>query len=231
MMKTIGLLGGMSWESTATYYKWINEMIRRRLGGLHSAKLLLYSFDFEEIARLQTNGDWQQAAEMLSDAALKLENAGADALMICTNTMHLVYARVADAVKIPVIHIADPTAAAIQQLELKKVGMLATRFTMEQDFYIRRFREQHQIEVIVPGHDDRQLVHDIIYDELCKGIINDSSRHQYIHVIQNLIDSGAGAIVLGCTEIGMLINQTDVAVPVFDTTYLHAQAAVKFCLS
>ncbi|KAA6438917.1 aspartate/glutamate racemase family protein [Dyadobacter flavalbus] len=229
-MKTIGLLGGMSWESTAIYYKKINEIIRQQLGGLHSAKVLLYSFDFEEIAKMQTHGDWQQAAAVLSDAALILEGAGADAVLICSNTMHMVYPQLAEALKIPVIHIADPTAAAIQQRGLKKVGLLATRFTMEQDFYIQRFKNHYQIEVIVPGHDDRRLVHDIIYDELCKGIVNDTSMHQYVHIIQKLIDSGAQAIVLGCTEIGMLINQTNVAVPVFDTTYLHAQAAVKFCL-
>jgi aspartate racemase len=230
-MKTIGLIGGMSWESTAVYYKLINELIRQRLGGLHSAKILLYSFDFHEIAALQNNGDWQSAAAMLSNAALKLESAGADVLLICTNTMHLVYHQVAQAVKIPLIHIADPAASAVQRVGLGKVGLLATRFTMEQDFYIKRFKEHYNIDVIVPDTNDRQIVHEIIYNELCKGVTSDYSRQQYLKIIQNLIEGGAEAVILGCTEIGMLISQPDVAVPVFDTTHLHAQAAVEFCLS
>lgn len=230
-MKTIGLLGGMSWESTAIYYQLINEMVKERLGGLHSAKMLLWSFDFADIASRQAAGDWNGAGDLLAEAAAKLEAAGADGLLIGANTMHLVYPQVSEAVGIPVLHIADATAAAIRQQGVTKVGLLATRFTMEQDFYTGRLRELHGIETLIPDADRRLQVHDIIYNELCKGVVSDASRQYFIDVIGELISAGAEGIVLGCTEIGMLIGPGDVAVPVFDTARIHAEAAVAFMLS
>lgn len=229
-MKTIGLIGGMSWESTAIYYRQMNELVKQRMGGLHSAQLLLWSFDFDEIATLQSSGNWDQAAERMVDAGNRLKKAGADALVICTNTMHKMASVVEEQIALPLLHIADATAKSIQSKGLSKVGLLATRFTMEQDFYKGRLLERHQIEAIVPDDAERSVVHQIIYDELCKGIINDSSKQQYLGFIDGLIKQGAEGIILGCTEIGMLITQEDVAVPVFDTTALHAQAAVDFAL-
>lgn len=230
-MKTLGLIGGMSWESTAIYYRLINEAVNRRMGGLHSAKLLLWSFDFDEIAVMQASGDWKAAAERMVDAGKRLKRAGADALVICTNTMHKLAPVVEDAVAIPLLHIADASAAAIKEKHLNKVGMLATRFTMEQDFYRGRLLEKHHIKTVVPDEAGRHIVHHIIYDELCKGIIRSESKAQYLALISDLIRDGAQGIILGCTEIGMLIKQEDVNVPIFDTTTLHAQAAVDFALA
>ena len=229
-MKTIGLIGGMSWESTAIYYRQINELVKERLGGLHSAQLLLWSFDFDEIAALQSSGNWEQAAERMVDAGNRLKKAGADALVICTNTMHKMAAVVEKETGLPLLHIADSTAKSIKTKGLAKVGLLATRFTMEQDFYKGRLLEKHQIEAIVPDDAGRRVVHQIIYDELCKGVVKDDSKKQYLTIIDQLIQQGAQGIILGCTEIGMLITQKDVAVPVFDTTSLHAEATVDFAL-
>lgn len=220
----------MSWESTAIYYRQINELVKQRLGGLHSAQLLLWSFDFDEIVALQSSGNWDLAAERMVDAGNRLGKAGADALVICTNTMHKMAAIVEKETGLPLLHIADATAKSIKGEGLGKVGLLATRFTMEQDFYKGRLFEKHQIEAIVPDDAGRSVIHQIIYDELCKGVVKDSSKQQYLQVIEQLIRQGAQGIILGCTEIGMLITQKDVAVPVFDTTALHAQAAVDFAL-
>ncbi len=230
-MKTIGLIGGMSWESTAIYYRLINEQVRYRLGGLHSAQLLLWAFDFDEIAALQAAGDWEAATERMVDAAERLKRAGAEGLVICTNTMHKMAKAVEENAGIPVLHIADATAGAIRAQQLKKVGLLATRFTMEQDFYKGHLREHHGIEAIVPGEAERRVVHRIIYDELCKGVVNPQSKAQYITIIEGLIQRGAEGIILGCTEIGMLIKPEEVPVPVFDSTELHAIAAVDFALA
>lgn len=230
-MKTIGLIGGMSWESTAIYYRLINEEVKRQLGGLHSAQLLLWSFDFDEIASLQTSGNWDEATTRMVDAAINLKKAGAEALVICTNTMHKMAAEVENGSGLPVLHIADATAKAIKQKNLHTVGLLATRFTMEQDFYKGRLKEQHGINTIVPNDSDRAVVHQVIYEELCKGIVKDSSRGRYLQIIKELVENGAEGIVLGCTEIGMLIRQADVSVPIFDTTTLHAESAIDFALN
>ncbi len=230
-MKTIGLIGGMSWESTALYYRRINELVRQRRGGLHSAKLVLWSFDFDEIAALQAAGDWDGAGVRMVEAALSLKKAGADALVICTNTMHKMADTVEKEAGLPLLHIADATAMAIRAAQINTVGLLATRFTMEQEFYKGRLRENQQIETLIPDESGREAVHRIIYEELCKGVIKDDSKRQYLLIIESLIKQGAQAIVLGCTEIGMLIQQEDVSVPIFDTTSLHAQAAVDFALS
>jgi len=229
-MKTLGLIGGMSWESTVTYYQHMNRMVRRQLGGLHSAQLLLWSFDFQEIEKDQASGDWEAASGKMRDAAKRLKAAGAEAIVICTNTMHKMADQVEAASGLPLIHIADTTAKAIKQKGLSKVGLLATRYTMEEDFYRGRLIEKHGLEVVIPNEENRAIVHDIIYDELCQGIIKDSSKEDYKIVIQSLINQGAEGIVLGCTEIGMLIKQQDVAAPVFDTTLIHAQEAIAFSL-
>ncbi|WP_159564573.1 aspartate/glutamate racemase family protein [Budvicia diplopodorum] len=229
-MKTIGLIGGMSWESTIPYYRHINETIRRHLGGLHSAKVVLFSVDFQEIERLQMNGDWQAAGELLSQAARRLEAAGADFVVICTNTMHKVYDQIADAVSIPLCHIADATASVIQQQGIKTVGLLGTRFTMEQDFYKGRLSEQHNIRVIVPDESDRELVHNVIYQELCLGQINDESRQAFNEIMQRLVDKGAQGIILGCTEIGLLVGEQDASVPLYDTAKIHAVQAAEISL-
>lgn len=230
-MKTIGLIGGMSWESTATYYKLINEQVKQRLGALHSAKIVLWSFDFEEIAALQKAGDWQGATALISDAALKLKLAGADALIICTNTMHVSYPQVQDTVQIPVLHIADATAREIKKQGFQKIGLVATRFTMEQQFYTGWLQEHYGIETIVPDQSSRNQVHRIIFDELCKGIILDSSRDKFVSIIEEMVANGAEAILLGCTEIGMLICQKDISVTIFDSTILHANTAADFVLN
>ncbi|SQI39786.1 putative racemase [Leminorella richardii] len=229
-MKTIGLIGGMSWESTIPYYRHINETVKHRLGGLHSAKVVLYSVDFDEIERLQHQGDWIAAGEVLAGAARRLNSAGADFLVICTNTMHKVYEQVADAVPIPVFHIADATARAIQQDGRKKVGLLGTRFTMEQAFYKGRLAEKYGVDAIVPDESDREIVHRIIYQELCLGKIEDASRREFQRVIQTLVDRGAEGVILGCTEIGLLIEPNDVSVPVYDTTEIHAVGAAELAL-
>lgn len=229
-MKTIGLIGGMSWESTAVYYRLMNEMVRDALGGLHSAKLLLWSFDFDEIAALQAAGAWDAAADAMIRAGQALKAGGADALVICTNTMHKMADDVERAVQLPVLHIADATAGAIAQAGLQTVGLLATAFTMEQDFYTGRLKTKHGIDTIIPDAQERADVHGIIYHELCKGIITDASKKRYLDIIAALAARGAQGIILGCTEIGLLITQKDVVIPVFDTTALHAQQAVKFAV-
>ncbi|HHX82674.1 MAG TPA: aspartate/glutamate racemase family protein [Pseudomonadaceae bacterium] len=230
-MKVIGLIGGMSWESTVPYYRLINEGVKARLGGLHSAKIVLYSVDFAEIERLQHRGEWDEAGALLADAARALERAGADFVVLCTNTMHKVAPAIEAAVAIPLLHIADPTAAAIHQAGLSCVGLLGTRFTMEQDFYRARLTDRHGIDVVIPDDDDRALVHRVIYEELCLGRVEEASRLAYRDVIQRLVAQGAQGVILGCTEISMLVGVEDAAVPLFDTTGLHAAAAVQVALA
>jgi aspartate racemase len=227
-MKVIGLIGGMSWESTVPYYRLINETIRARLGGLHSAKLVLYSVDFHEIERLQHAEDWQAAGELLAQAARSLEAAGAELLVLCTNTMHKVASQIEAAVRIPLLHIADPTAADIRAAGHSKVGLLGTRFTMEQAFYRDRLRERHGLDVRVPNDADRAIVHRVIYEELCLGQALTASRAEYRRILAALVEQGAEAIILGCTEIGLLVDPSDSAVPLFDTTRIHARAAAEW---
>lgn len=229
-MKTIGLLGGMSWESTQTYYRLINEGVKSRLGGLHSAKLVLYSVDFAEIEALQHKGDWPATARILSGAALSLENAGADFLMIGTNTMHKVAPEIEEATNIPLLHIAEATANVLTQDNIQRVGLLGTRFTMEQAFYRERL-EAAGIEVVTPDAAQRAEVHRVIYEELCQGKIQAASREAYLTVINSLAKQGAQAVILGCTEIGLLIKQTDTSVPLYDTTAIHAAQAVNQALT
>ena len=229
-MKVIGLIGGMSWESSAAYYRIINETVRDRLGPLYSAKSLMYTVNFHEIEAMQHAGRWDEAAEVLVDAAKRLERGGADCIVICTNTMHKLAEQVEAAVNLPLIHIADATAQRVQAQKLKKVGLLGTAFTMEQDFYKGRLTEKFGLEVVVPEASDRQIVHRIIYDELCQGEVLSASKAQYVSIINELTERGAEGIILGCTEIMLLVGQSDSPVPVFDTTTLHARAAVDFAL-
>jgi aspartate racemase len=229
-MKTIGLLGGMSWESTATYYRLLNEAVRDRLGGLHSAELVLYSVDFEPLEQMQHRGDWDGAASTLAAAASRVEAAGADFLVLCTNTMHKVAPEIERAIGIPLLHIADATAQEIKEAGIGKVGLLGTRFTMEQEFYRGRLGERHGIEVLVPGDRERETVHRVIYDELCVGAIRDASRAKYKKIIDGLASRGAEAVVLGCTEIALLVRPGDSPIPVFDTTEAHARRAIAWAL-
>lgn len=229
-MKTIGLIGGMSWESSLEYYKIINETTKNKLGGLHSAKSLMFSFDFHEIEELQNKGDWQSATEMMIKAAGDLEKGGAEMLLICTNTMHKMADEVAASVSIPLLHIADTTAQVIRAQGLKNVALLGTKFTMEEDFYKGRLEERYGIDVVVPDETDRQIIHDIIYSELCLGEIKETSRQSYLSIIKKLEAAGAEGVILGCTEIPLLIKQADVDMSVFDTTRIHAEAAVEFAL-
>ena len=226
-MKTIGLLGGMSWESSIEYYRIINQSVRKELGGVHSAKIVLISLDFAEIEELQMRGDWKTATERLVQSARELELAGADFFLICTNTMHLMAEDVAAAVSIPLLHIADATAEAIKGKNIQTVGLLGTRFTMEEEFYRGRLVDKHQLQVIIPDQGQRDLVHQVIYDELVQGKIKDRSREEYRSVIDSLINRGADGIILGCTEIGLLVKQEDIPVAVFDTMEIHARAAVE----
>lgn len=230
-MKTIGLIGGMSWESSIVYYRIINERVRDRLGGLHSAPCVLWSFDFDEITSLQRAGAWEQATGRMIEAARAVECAGAAAAVICTNTMHKMADQVQGALSIPLIHIADPTAQAVRAAGISTVGLLATRFTMEDDFYTRRLTDHHGLAVLVPEAPDRQAVHDIIFGELCRGDIRPSSRRRLVEMMQSLESRGAQGIILGCTELGLLVGPADCRLPLFDTTVLHAQAAADFCLS
>lgn len=229
-MKTIGLIGGMSWESSVTYYRAINAYVARRLGGLHSAQCLLWSFDFDEIHRFQQEDRWDEATERMSNAAAGLRPAGADFLVICTNTMH----KMADAVQaeagLPLLHIADATAERIQAAGLRHIGLLGTRFTMEQEFYRGRLVERHALEVSVPGEADRQFVHDVILGELCRGVVTDASRRRCRAIIRSLTDGGCGGMILGCTELGLLITPDDSPVPLFDTAIIHAEAAAALAL-
>lgn len=229
-MNTIGLLGGMSWESTASYYKEINEGIKETLGGLHSAKICLYSVDFDEIEKLQHKGSWKETAEILSKAAKAVEAGGADFLLICTNTMHKVADEIQASISIPLVHIADATAEKLTEDGIKRVGLLGTKFTMEQDFYKNRVSDKYGIEVLVPNEMDRKTVHNIIYNELCLGKINDDSRSKYIEIVEKLFSQGAEAVILGCTEIALLIQQQHTNVPLYDTTQLHAVQAVKMAV-
>ncbi|QKE64149.1 aspartate/glutamate racemase family protein [Aquipseudomonas campi] len=230
-MKTIGLIGGMSWESTIPYYRHLNEAVKARLGGLHSAKLVLFSVDFHEIERLQQSGDWDQAGRLLAAAAQALERAGAELLVLCTNTMHKVAPAIEQAVAIPLLHIADPTAGAIKAAGLHTVGLLGTRFTMEQAFYREHLEQRHGIRVLIPDEPQRQDVHRIIYEELCLGQVREESREIYRRIIAGLVARGAQAVILGCTEIGLLVGAGDASVPLFDTTHLHAQQAAEWALA
>ncbi len=229
-MKTIGLLGGMSWESTLHYYRLVNQGVAARLGGLHSARVVMSSVDFAPVAALQAEARWDEAGALLAGEAARLERAGADLVVLCTNTMHRVAEAVAAGTSLPLLHIVEPTAAPIAARGLGRVGLLGTRFTMEEPFYRDRLRDRHGLDVLVPGAADRALVHRIIYDELCLGRIEDRSRDAYRRVADDLVAAGAEGVILGCTEIGMLLGNDDVPVPVFDTTALHAAAAVDLAL-
>ena len=229
-MRRIGLLGGMSWESTELYYRIINQEVRTRLGGFHSARIVMASVDFADVEAMQAAGDWGAAGELLADEARGLEAAGAECLVLCTNTMHKVADAIEGAVDIPLLHLADVTAAAVRGAGLDRVALLGTRFTMEQPFYADRLRS-HGVDVLVPEGDDLTLVHDVIYDELVLGVVRDESRAAYVDVVRRLAERGAGGVVLGCTEIELLIGPDDVDVPVFATTALHARAAVDFALA
>lgn len=229
-MKTIGLIGGLSWESTVEYYRIINETVRERLGGLHSAKIVMYSLDFSKIEALQRKGDWETLAGIMTDAAKRVERGGADLLVICANLMHRPADVVEANVQIPLLHIVDATASKIKEMGLKKIGLLGTRYTMEMDFYKNRLTEKHGIEVLIPEDEDRTSVHEIIYGELCRGIIIPTSKEIYLQVIERLITRGAEGIILGCTEIPLLIKQEDANIPLFNTTQIHAETAVEIAL-
>lgn len=226
-MKTIGLIGGMSWESTATYYRLINEGVKKSYGGFHSAKILLYSVDFAEIEKLQVAGKWQEAGQLLSNAASRLERAGADCMMICTNTMHKVADQVASSICIPLLHIADATAERIVKDGVKTVGLLGTSFTMEQEFYRGRLESRYGLQVVIPEETDRKIVHDVIFNELCLGQIQEKSRLEYRRIAEDLSQRGAEAIILGCTEISLLLRSKDTGLKLYDTTALHAERGVR----
>ncbi len=230
MMKILGLIGGMSWESTIPYYRMINQHVKEQLGGLHSAKIILYSVDFHEIEQLQAKGDWQTAGQVLSDAAVSLKRAGADVIVVCTNTMHKVADEIETACGLPLLHIADATAAQIKQQGISKIGLLGTRYTMEQDFYRGRLTQKHHIDVITPNSADREIINRIIYEELCLGITSEMSRQEYRRIIGHLEEQGAQGVIFGCTEITLLVNAQDARVPVFDTTAIHAKAAAQYAL-
>ena len=229
-MKTIGLLGGMSWESTALYYKLINEEIKKQLGGLHSAKVVIYSVDFDEIEKLQHLGSWDETAKILGKAAKNIQNASADFLVICTNTMHKVAPLIEEHIDIPILHIADATGKKLQNENIKKVGLLGTAFTMQQDFYKERIYKNFDIEVLIPSEEDMTIVHKIIYEELCLGLIKEDSKKEYLRIIDSLASKGAQGVILGCTEIGMLVNQADTQVKLYDTTVIHSLEAVAEAL-
>ncbi len=230
-MRTLGLLGGMTWHSTVDYYRLINQGVQERLGGSHAAELLLLSVDFEPVERLQERGDWAGMGRLMGEWARRLEDAGAEGLVICSNTMHSLAGDIARAIRMPIIHIADATAVAIRQAGLDTVGLLGTRYTMELDFYRGRLEKAHGLKVLVPDEAGRTAVHDVIYRELTYGTIKEESRRAYIGIIRDLVGRGAQAVILGCTEIPMLVKEKDSPVPVFDTTALHAAAAVDFALS
>jgi len=230
-MRTVGSLGGMSWESAVTYYQLINKGIKHELGGLHSAKIILSSVDFQIIEEYQAQGDWQSAADLLTKAALSVQAGGADFLLICTNTMHKVASQIEDEIDIPLLHIADATAQSLVSQGLSRVGLLGTQFTMEQDFYKGRLIDSYGLDVVVPSHADRVIIHNVIYQELCVGAVLDGSREEYLRVIDKMVSQGVEGVILGCTEIGLLIEQKDTAIPLFDTTKIHAQAAVARALN
>ena len=231
LVKTIGLLGGMSWESTELYYRLINEGVKTRLGGLHSARIAMVSVDFQEIEELQHRDEWKRAGEVLGEAAQRVEAAGADFLVICTNTMHKVAPQVERAITIPILHLADATAHRIRKQGMKTVGLLGTSFTMEEDFYRGRLVEKHGLDVIIPSEADRQMIHRVIYEELCLGIVKEESREAFLRIMDGLHKQGAEGIVEGCTEIVMLVRQEHTAIPLFDTTAIHAQEAVSAALA
>lgn len=230
-MKTIGLLGGMSWESTASYYKALNIGLKQALGGLHSAKVSLISVDFHDIALLQQQGDWQSASTILSSEAQRVEASGAECLLICTNTMHKIAEDIQANINIPLLHIADATGAKLKKDKIKKVGLLGTKFTMMEDFYKGRIKEKFNIHAIVPNEADQTIVHNIIYDELCQGVIKAESKQAYLSIIEKLVEHGAEGIILGCTEIGLLVQQTDTEAPLYDTTQIHVDAAIDWALN
>ena len=229
-MKTIGLIGGMSWESSIEYYRIINEMTKARLGGLHSAKSLMYSVDFAEVEILQHQGKWTEAAQMLVDAAQKLEAGGADFIILCTNTMHKVADDIQANARIPLLHIADPTAQLVKESGLQEIGLLGTRFTMEEEFYKGRLSQKYGLQVHIPNAQEREIVHRVIYEELVVGQIHQHSKEQYIGIIERMVNQGVEGVILGCTEIGLLIREEDSRVPLFDTTRIHAEAAVEYAL-
>lgn len=229
-MKVIGLIGGMSWESSAEYYRLLNQQVHDRLGGQHSAKILMYSVDFAVIEQLQRGGCWDDAAQEMADCARRLERGGADFIVLCTNTMHKVAAAIQQATRLPIVHIADATAERIQTVGINRVGLLGTRFTMEQDFYRGRLTEQYGLDVLVPEAADREIVHRAIYDELCLGKIENRSRTEYLRIMNGLAEQGAEAIILGCTEITLLIKPHDTPLQLFDTTLIHAEKAVELAL-
>ena len=229
-MRVLGLIGGMSWESTAEYYRLINKAVKERLGGLHSARIAMYSVDFQEIEACQHDGRWADAATILADAALRVERAGAECLVLCTNTMHRLADEVQAAASIPLLHIADATAKAIREAGIRRIGLLGTRFTMEERFYRGRLEERHGLEVVVPGDRDREVVNQVIYEELCLGRILDASREMLVRIIQDLKSDGAEGVILGCTEIPLLVGPGDTDLPIFDTTLIHALKAVSFSL-
>ena len=228
-LKTIGLIGGMSWESTVTYYKIINETIKEKLGGLHSAKCILYSVDFQEIEECQANGNWEKSGEILGEAANNLEKAGADFIVICTNTMHKVVNQIKEKISIPILHIAEMTAEKILEKGLKNIALLGTKYTMEQDFYKSKLIEKG-INVIIPDKNDIETINEVIYDELCLGIINSNSKKKFLEIVDKLRSKGAEGIILGCTEIGLLIKKTDTDVPLFDTAIIHAEQAAIYSI-
>jgi len=229
-LKTIGLLGGMSWESTALYYRLINEGVRRHLGGLHSARIAMVSVDFHPIEVLQHNGEWDRTAQLLAEDARRIEAAGADFLLICTNTMHKVAPQIEAAIDIPLLHLADVTADRVKERRMNTIGLLGTNFTMEQDFYKGRLTDKHGLKVVLPSEADRQIVHRIIYDELCAGVVKEGSRKEYLRIMEKMRADGAEGIIEGCTEIVMLVQQAHTDIPLFDTTAIHAEAAVKMAL-
>ena len=229
-MKTIGLLGGMSWESTESYYRLLNETVKARLGGLHSAKVVLHSVDFAEIEKLQHLGEWAKTADILTKAAQGLEKGGADFILICTNTMHLVAPQIQSGISIPILHIADATAEEIVEAGIQKIGLLGTAFTMEEDFYKGRLQDKYELDVVIPNEKDKKTVHQIIYDELCLGNIQDASRNEYLRIIDDLVAHGAEAVILGCTEIALLVEPKHTNVKLFDTTRIHALKAIELAL-
>ena len=228
-LKTIGLIGGMSWESTATYYKIINETVKEKLGGLHSAKCILYSVDFQEIEECQANGNWEKSGEILGAAAYNLEKAGADFIVICTNTMHKVVNQIKEKISIPILHIAEMTAEKILEKGLKNIALLGTKYTMEQDFYKSKLIEKG-INVIIPDKNDIEIINEVIYDELCLGTINSDSKKKFLEIVDKLRSKGAEGIILGCTEIGLLIKNEDTDVPLFDTAIIHAEQAAIYSI-
>ena len=228
-LKTIGLIGGMSWESTVTYYKIINETIKEKLGGLHSAKCILYSVDFQEIEECQANGNWEKSGEILGEAAYNLEKAGADFIVICTNTMHKVVNQIKEKISVPILHIAEMTAEKILEKGLKNIALLGTKYTMEQDFYKSKLIEKG-INVIIPDKNDIEIINEVIYDELCLGTINSDSKKKFLEIVDKLRSKGAEGIILGCTEIGLLIKNEDTDVPLFDTAIIHAEQAAMYSI-